>query len=43
MWLFLLPVAAIAAVPASARGRSVEALAGAQLLLALVMKANQPW
>jgi hypothetical protein len=43
MWLFLLPVAAIAAVPASARGRSVEALAAAQLLLALVMKANQPW
>lgn len=43
MWLFLVPVAAIAAVPASARGRSVEALAAAQLLLALVMKANQPW
>lgn len=43
MWLFLVPVAAIAAVPSWACGRHVEALAAAQLLLALVMKANQPW
>jgi len=43
MWLFLVPVAAVAAVPSSVRRRSVMALAAAQLLLALVMKANQPW
>jgi len=43
MWLFLVPAAALAVGPDAARGRYVEALAAAQLLVALVMKANQPW
>lgn len=43
MWLLFVPVAAVAAVRAPTRGLRVETVAGAQLLLALVMKANQPW
>ncbi|MCB9626118.1 MAG: hypothetical protein H6725_01965 [Sandaracinaceae bacterium] len=43
MWLFMVPVAALAAVSAPFDSRRVSALAAGQLLLALVMKANQVW
>ncbi|MCB9658509.1 MAG: hypothetical protein R3B40_18280 [Polyangiales bacterium] len=43
MWLFMVPVAALAAVSGLRDTRLAAALGAMQLLIALVMKANQPW
>ena len=43
MWLFMVPVVALAAVSGPLDTRVCSALATTQLVLALVMKANQPW
>jgi hypothetical protein len=43
MWLFMVPVAALAAVSAPLDTRVFSTLATTQLVLALVMKANQAW
>lgn len=43
MWLFMVPVAALSAVSVRLERGTTAALVTGQLLLALVMKANQPW